>query len=70
MITPQNVQDLPVNGRNFMNLVTLAPGTNSGPAVSQQAGNRVDDRRQTSAISANGQNLSSNNYLLDGMDNN
>ena len=70
LITPQAVEDLPVNGRNFMTLATLSPGTNSGPGTSQQSGGRVDDRRQTSAISANGQNLSSNNYLLDGMDNN
>src|ERR1017187_1397441 len=33
-------------------------------------GGRPDDRRQTSTVSANGQNDSANNFMLDGMDNN
>jgi hypothetical protein len=70
LITTQAVRDLPTNGRNFMDLATLAPGANSGPAISQQSGQRIDDRRQSAAISANGQGLATNNYLLDGMDNN
>ena len=65
-----NVADLPVNGRNFIRLVQLAPGMTESVQSSLGGGNRPDDRRQTSTVSANGQTDSSNNFLLDGMDNN
>jgi hypothetical protein len=70
LITERSVQDLPLNGRNVIQLATLTPGANEGPANALSNGTRPDDRRQTSAISANGQTASSNNYLLDGLDNN
>ena len=68
LVTSQAVQDLPVNGRNFIRLVQLAPGATEANGLS--SGSRPDDRRQTSSVSVNGQNDSSNNFLLDGMDNN
>ncbi len=70
LVTNRAVQDLPVNGRNFIRLVQLAPGATESVQSSLGAGNRPDDRRQTSSVSANGQNDSANNFLLDGMDNN
>jgi outer membrane receptor protein involved in Fe transport len=66
----QAVQDLPTQGRNLYSLVQLAPGANAGPADGVSSGNRPDDRRQASEVSANGQSDSRNNNLLDGMDNN
>jgi len=66
----QAVQDLPTEGRNLYSLVQLAPGANSGPANGISSGNRPEDRRQASEVSANGQSDSRNNNLLDGMDNN
>ena len=62
--------DLPTNGRNFITLVQLAPGTSQSVQSSLGGGTRPDDRRQTSTVSANGQTDSANNFLLDGMDNN
>jgi len=70
LVTSQAVQDLPVNGRNFIRLVQLAPGATESVQSSLGGGNRPDDRRQTSTVSANGQTDSANNFLLDGMDNN
>lgn len=70
LVSTRAVQDLPVNGRNSVKLVQLAPGTNEGPQTSTSGGTRPDDRRRTSTVSANGQNDAANNYLLDGMDNN
>lgn len=70
LVTTQAVEDLPVNGRNFIRLVQLAPGAGESVQSSLGGGNRPDDRRQTSVVSANGQNDSENNFLLDGMDNN
>lgn len=70
LVTSEATQNLPTNGRNVITLVQLAPGANEGTQSSLGGGTRPDDRRQTSTVSANGQNDSSNNFLLDGMDNN
>ena len=70
LITTRAVEDLPVNGRNFIRLVQLAPGATESVQSSLGGGTRPDDRRQTSTVSANGQTDSANNFLLDGMDNN
>jgi len=64
------VQDLPLNGRNFISLATLAPGATAGGPNAMSGGSRPDDRRQSSAISVNGQFETMNNYMVDGMDNN
>lgn len=69
-VSAQSVQDLPLNGRNYITLVTTAPGAAAGPSNSILSGTRPDDRRQTSAVVANGQNETFNNHLVDGMDNN
>ena len=70
LVTEKAVQDLPVNGRNFVKLVQLAPGANEGLPNSLASGTRPDDRRQTSAISINGALDNQNNQLIDGVDNN
>lgn len=74
LVDTKAVQDLPLNGRNYINLVTLTPGVTSGttPGSSQalSSGTRPDDRRQSSSYSANGQDPTANNNLLDGVDNN
>jgi hypothetical protein len=70
LVTEKAVQDLPVNGRNFVRLVQLVPGATEGVANSLASGTRPDDRRQTSAISINGALDNQNNQLLDGIDNN
>ena len=69
-VTAQSVQDLPLNGRNYINLVQITPGANEGPANGLSSGARPDDRRQSSAISINGQSEIMNNQMIDGMDNN
>ena len=70
VVTQQAVQDLPLNGRNFINLVTIQAGVNQGPPNAISSGTRPDDRRQTSTVSANGQSDLFNNEMIDGMDNN
>jgi hypothetical protein len=70
VVTEQSVQDLPLNGRNVVNLVTIQPGVNAGSPTAISSGNRPDDRRLTSTVSANGQNDLYNNQMIDGMDNN
>lgn len=70
VITPTATQDLPLNGRNVINLVQLAPGAGDSIQNSMTNGTHVDDRRLTSAVSVNGLADSFNNFLLDGVDNN
>lgn len=70
MATEEQLQDLPLNGRNYINIAQTAAGANEGPPNSLAGGSRPDDRRQTSAISVNGQSDSNNDYLFDGIDNN
>ncbi len=69
-VTEQAVQDLPLSGRNYIGLVQITPGANEGPGNGLTSGARPDDRRQTSAVVANGQSEILNNQTVDGLDNN
>ena len=70
VVGAQGVQDLPLNGRNFVTLVQSTVGVVIGPSNSILSGTRPDERRQTANVAANGQNEVFNNQMVDGMDNN
>ena len=63
VIDAKNVNDLPLNGRNFTFLAQLAAGVNTPQADTR--GNAA-----SGAFAANGNRPAQNNYLLDGIDNN
>ena len=63
VINQQNVNNLPLNGRNFTFLAQLAAGVNSPQADTR--GNAA-----SGAFAANGNRPAQNNYMLDGIDNN
>jgi hypothetical protein len=70
-VTAKAVQDLPLNGRNFVQLVALVPGANPGAGNGLSSGGRPDDRRTNAAgLSVNGQDESLNNWVVDGVDDN
>jgi hypothetical protein len=69
-VSEKAVQDLPLNGRNFVQLVQIVPGANEGPGNGLTSGGRPDDRRTTSGFSVNGQDDTLNNYVIDGIDDN
>ena len=70
-VTAKAVQDLPLNGRNFVQLVALVPGANEGQGNGLSSGGRPDDRRTNAAgLSVNGQDESLNNWIVDGVDDN
>jgi hypothetical protein len=73
VIAEKFVGDLPLNGRNFVQLAILTPGVNgAGFSTSGtiQSGARPDDRRPGTEIFSNGNREGSNNFLYDGVDNN
>src|SRR2546426_7227778 len=73
VITSQQVSDLPLNGRDFVQLATLTPGTtqetnpqsffNNGPSSEVST-------RGTYSLSVGGSRAQSTDWLLDGNDNN
>lgn len=69
-VTSQAVQDLPLNGRNLVQLIQLVPGVNEGQGNGLSSGGRPDDRRSNSGFSVNGQDDTLNNFIVDGIDNN
>jgi len=69
-VSEVQVQDLPLNNRNFAGLVQIQPGVNQGLQNSIASGYRADDRRINAAYSANGQPDTFNNNMIDGLDNN
>jgi hypothetical protein len=70
LINTQAVQDLPLNGRNFIRLAQLSAGVNEDGDNSLQSGNRPDDRRNSTAVAVNGQHGYNNNFMIDGLDDN
>lgn len=73
VIQEHQVQELPLNGRNFVQLAILSPGvsgTGFGAKGTIMSGTRPDDLRPGTELFVNGNRESSNNYLYDGVDNN
>jgi outer membrane receptor protein involved in Fe transport len=73
VIQEKQVQDLPLNGRNFVQLATLSPGVSgagSGMRGTIMSGTRPDDLRPGTELFVNGNRENANNYLYDGIDNN
>lgn len=76
VIRGRQIVELPLNGRNVIELARLAPGVTQG--VSDGFATGVQGNAETfrgnnvggAALSVNGQRTQSNNYLLDGVDNN
>jgi hypothetical protein len=73
VIEQKAVSDLPLNGRNFAQLAILGPGVvGVGYAASGTigSGTRPDDMRPGTELFSNGNREQSNNFMLDGVDNN
>ena len=66
VIDETQMKEIPLNGRNFIQLGHLVPGTTTGPP----AATTVRTRQGGVSLTANGQRQDQNNWLLDGVDNN
>src|SRR6266446_8088037 len=72
VITEQQVAQLPLNGRNFVQLATLTPGTTteSAPSFFNQGTDSEASARGSYSLSVGGSRPQSTDWLLDDVDNN
>jgi hypothetical protein len=63
------IVELPLNGRNYLGLVTMAPNVSNLAPAAGQAGNRQGGDRANQAISASGHRIVYDYYTLDGVSN-
>src|SRR5262249_35506700 len=69
-VAEEQIQTLPLNGRNFVNLTRTVPGVVRGIPGANIDGAGSLAWRASASFSANGQRPRDNNYMLDGVDNN
>jgi len=70
VITERAVRELPLNGRNFAQLVYLAPGVTPGQQGENLSGASSFNPRAASNFNALGSQANANAWLVDGIDNN
>ena len=69
-IEQQRIVDMPLNGRDYLQLVTLSNNVTSGFSSAQQAsGRQGGNRANDNDIAVGGQRASFNHYTLDGIEN-
>lgn len=66
----RQVQELPLNGRNYVQLVHLQPGVTTGQQGGNIEGAGAFVPRGTGSFNAVGQRSQNNNFMVDGIDNN
>ena len=69
VITERAVRELPLNGRNFAQLVYLAPGVTAGQVGENLSGASTFNPRAGANFNALGHHGNSNGWLVDGIDN-
>jgi hypothetical protein len=69
-VTNEQIEALPLNGRNFVSLTRTVPGVLRGIPGSNIDGAGSLAWRASASFSANGQRARDNNFMLDGVDNN
>jgi hypothetical protein len=69
VIENKRIVELPLNGRNFLQLVSLSPNVSFGFGSPFQAANRQGGTRATQNMSLSGQRGVWNRYTLDGIEN-
>lgn len=69
-VTEHQIKDLPLNGRDFVQLTRIIPGVVRGIPGANIDGAGSLAWRASASFSANGQRTRDNSFLLDGVDNN
>ncbi len=70
VVQQKAVRDLPLNGRNYVQLVFLTAGVTTGQQGGNIEGSGAFVQRGTGSFNANGQRGQNNNFMVDGIDNN
>ncbi len=63
------INELPLNGRNYLSLVALSSNVNTLSPAAGQAGSRLGGDRASQSIAVGGQRIMFDYYTLDGVDN-
>ncbi|HKX30038.1 MAG TPA: TonB-dependent receptor [Blastocatellia bacterium] len=69
VIENRSVVELPLNGRNYLQLTSLIPGATTNGPSSTQGKQRMGGQRNTFALNVAGQRIHYNHYSLDGVEN-
>jgi len=69
VIDQERIVELPINGRNYLNLVKLSPNVAAEQPAGGQANSRQGGERANQSISIAGQRMQYNRYTLDGVEN-
>jgi len=69
VIDNHRIEELPLNGRNYLQLVSLAPNVSTGFSGQGQATARQGGIRASQTIAVAGQRTNFNHYTLDGIEN-
>ncbi len=69
VIENQRIIDLPLNGRNYLQLAALTPGATTAAPASFVMGLRQGGTRSLFTLTVSGQRITFNRYLLDGLEN-
>ncbi len=70
VVAQRQVQELPLNGRNFAQLVDLVPGVTPGQPGENLSGSSSFNPRASSNFNALGSQANTNAWLVDGIDDN
>jgi hypothetical protein len=69
VIENKRIVELPLNGRNYLQLVSLSPNVTTASPSAGQAGSRQGGNRSDQSISVAGQRTMFNHFTLDGVEN-
>ena len=69
VIENRRIIELPLNGRNYLQLASLIPGATTNGPTSSQGKQRMGGQRNSFALNVSGQRIHFNHYALDGVEN-